>query len=277
MVQVRTPQIKQKFVYGPSASVKSLPMQLAKAFNQSNQSRVAFHNDCFLSTPDDYGTYYDYGSSTQPRQAANELLRKYIEADTKYTAVGGETCDDAFSPQNDCAPAGYAEKEMRRMHYSYLNAAYNNDVNNDWDSSGCLYNIKRNLGYRFVLQKMTAPVQVNKKNNFIISFTVTNEGYASLYNPRPVILIFKNTTTGEEFTTTLKTNPQFWFSGVHHVNEKIKSPANILAGKYQLYLSLPDANVLLRKRPEYCVQLCNESMWEESTGYNNLLHTLQIK
>jgi Domain of unknown function (DUF4832)/Domain of unknown function (DUF4874) len=277
MVQVRTPQIKQKFVYGPAASVKSLPLQLAKAFNQSNQSRVAFHNDCFLSTADDYGTYYDYGSSTQPRQPANDVLRKYIEADTKYTVVGGETCDDAFSPQNDCAPAGYAEEEMRRMHYSYLNAAYNNDVNNDWDSSGCLYNIKRNLGYRFVLQKMTAPVQVNKTKNFAIRFSIKNIGYASLYNPRLVNLIFKNVTTAEEFTITLKANPQFWFSGVHQIKESVSLPANISPGKYQLYLYLPDANVLLGKRPEYCVQLCNENMWDASTGYNNLQHIIQVK
>ena len=79
MVQVRTPQIKQKFVYGPSASVKSLPLKLSNAFNHSYNSRIGFHNDCFLSTPDDYGTYYDYGSSSQPRQEANNVLRKYIE------------------------------------------------------------------------------------------------------------------------------------------------------------------------------------------------------
>jgi hypothetical protein len=277
MVQVRTPQIKQKFVYGPSAPVKSLPLQLSAAFNKSDASRIAFHNDCFLSTADDYGTYYDYGSSSQPREAANEVLRKYIEADTKYTAVGGETCDDAFSPQNDCAPAGYAEDEMRRMHYSYLNAAYNNDVNNDWDSSGCLYNIKRKLGYRFVVQKMTAPVQVNNGNNFSIAFTIENAGYASPYNPRPVKLIFKHTTTGKEFSVTLKTNPQFWFSGMHTIKEKVKLPGNIIAGSYQLYLSLPDANVLLGKRPEYCVQLCSENMWEAATGYNNLQHIILIK
>jgi hypothetical protein len=277
MIQVRTPQIKQKFVFGPSASVKSLPLKLSGAFNNSYNSRIGFHNDCFLSTTDDYGTYYDYGSSTQPRQAANIVLRKYIEADTKYTAVGGETCDDTFSPQNDCAPAGYAEKEIRRMHYSYLNAAYNNDVNNDWDSSGCLYNIKRNLGYRFILQKMTAPVLVNKKNIFTIAFSINNQGYASLYNPRPVKIILKNVVTQEEFTITLKANPQFWFSGMQHLKETVQLPAGITAGNYRLYLYLPDANVLLYKRPEYCVQLCNENMWDAVTGYNNLQHSIQIK
>ncbi|MBK8086657.1 MAG: DUF4874 domain-containing protein [Chitinophagaceae bacterium] len=47
MVQVRTPQIKQKFVFGPSATVKSLPLKFLAAFNGSYQSRIGFHNDCF--------------------------------------------------------------------------------------------------------------------------------------------------------------------------------------------------------------------------------------
>ncbi len=277
MVQVRTPQIKQKFVYGPTATVTSLPLKLTGAFNNSIASRIGFHNDCFLSTADDYGTYYDYGSSAQPRQPANEVLRKYIEADTKFTAVGGETCDDSFSPQNDCAPSGYAEEEMRRMHYSYLNAAYNTDVNNDWDSSGCLYNIKRKLGYRLVLQKAILPAQLKRTDQLAISFTLENLGYASLYNPRPVKIILRNTKTKKEFTVTLKANPQFWFSGVHQIKENLQLPKNITAGSYQLYLYLPDANVVLAGRAEYCVQLCNENMWEAATGYNKLQHIIKVK
>ncbi len=80
-----------------------------------------------------------------PGSLATDVLRKYIEEDTKFTAVGGETCDDTFSPQNDCEPAGHAETEMKNMHYSFLNAAYNTDVDNDWDSSGCMNSIKKNL------------------------------------------------------------------------------------------------------------------------------------
>lgn len=277
MVQVRTPQIKQKFVYGPSAMVTGLPLKLSAAFNNSDKARIGFHNDCFLSSVDDYGTYYDYGSTSQPRQPANNVLRKYIQTDTKFTAAGGETCDDTFSPQNDCAPAGYAEEEMRRMHYSFLNAAYNTDVNNDWDSSGCLYNIRRKLGYRFVLQKAVLPAQLKKTDQLAINFTVENLGYASAYNPRPVKIILKNTKTKKEFTVTLKANPQFWFSGIHHIKESVSLPQKISAGNYQLYLYLPDANVLLAGRPEYCVQLCNENMWEAFTGYNNLHHSIQIK
>ncbi|CAN5226024.1 hypothetical protein BH11BAC5_BH11BAC5_18050 [soil metagenome] len=277
MVQVRTPQIKQKFLYGPSAPVTSAPLKLTAAFNSSSQARIGFHNDCFLSGKDDYGTFYDYGSSTQPRQPANAVLRKYIEADTKFTVVGGETCDDSFSPQNDCAPAGYAEKEMRSMHYSYLNAAYNNDVNNDWDSSGCLDNIKRNLGYRFVLRKAVWPQQLSQAAPLIIDFTIANLGYATLYNPRPVKIILRNTETKKEYAIVLKTDPRFWFSGTHHIKEKVKLPAGIDAGKYQLFLFLPDASNTLASRKEYAVLLANDNMAEKATGYNDLHHVISIK
>jgi len=128
MIQIRTPQIKQKYVYGAAAPVNSAPLKLKDAFDGEDKSRIGFHNDCFLSSPDDYGTYIDYGSSTQPRQPGTEVLKKYIEEDTRFTAVGGETCDDTFSPQNDCEPAGHAEMEIKNMHYSFLNAAYNTDV-----------------------------------------------------------------------------------------------------------------------------------------------------
>jgi hypothetical protein len=277
MVQVRTPQIKQKSVYGPGATVNSLPLTLTDAYKKSDKARIGFHNDCFLSSPDDYGTYYDYGSSSQPRKPATEILRKYIEADTKFTVVGGETCDDSFSPQNDCAPAGHAEEEMQQMHYSYLNAAYNNDVNNDWDSSGCLPGIKRKLGYRFVLRKSVLPYQLTKTGSMAIEFTVENIGYASPYNPRPVKIILRNTATHKEYAVTLKANPQYWFTGIHQIKETINLPAGMVTGSYQLFIYLPDEAVLLSNRPEYSIRLANEDLWEEMTGYNNLQHSIKLK
>ncbi len=277
MVQVRTPQIKQKFVYGPSASVNSLPLNGKNCFNLSYASRIGFHNDCFLASDDDYGTYYDYGSSTQKRQPANDVLRRYIEADTKYTVAGGETCDDSFSPQNDCAPQGYAEDEMRRLHFSYLNAAYNVDVINDWDSAGCFYKITRHLGYRFILRKALLPSVVKRNAVLKIQMQIENAGYASMYNKRPVILVMKNAESGKEIFLDLKINPQFLFSGIHNIQRTIKLPATVTAGTYQLFLYLPDANVLLRKRQEYCVKLANENLWNEPSGYNSLQHNLQVQ
>lgn len=277
MVQVRTPQIKQKFVYGPSAPAESNPLNEEEASKNQNAARIGFHNDCFLASPDDYGTFYDYGSSTQPRRAANETLRRYFEADSKYTVVSGETCDDAFSPQNDCAPAGKAEAEMKAMHYTYLNAAYNNDVNNDWDSAGCLYNIRRHLGYRLVLQWAKLPLQAKKGAPFSLQMAIDNLGYAAPFNPRSVYLVLRNTETQAETKLALQADVRKWHSGSHRLREKVLLPASLPSGKYELFLSLPDADEQLVKRPEYSIMLANKSIWEATTGYNKLLHTLTIQ
>jgi hypothetical protein len=270
IVQVRTPQMKQKFMYGASAPVNSRPIDSSDAHTGSAGSRLGFHNDCFLASIDDYGTFQDYGSSTQEPGAANEMLRKYIEADTKFTAVGGETCDDAFSPQNDCQPAGYAEQEMRRMHYSYLNAAYNNRVNNDWDSAGCMLTIKKEMGYRIVLRKLETPTSANANGTLSIKLTIENKGYAAPFNPRPVMLIFKNNISGEEEEVKLDTDVRKWYSGVHQLNQSVKIPPTLKKGTYQLFLSLPDASPTLRERAEYKLIFANKNIIDNKSGNMNL-------
>ncbi len=270
MIQVRTPQIKQKIIYGSSAAVNSTPLNLSKAYNETDEARIGFHNDCFLSSPDDYGTYYDYGSSSQPRQPANEVLRKYIEEDTRFTAVGGETCDDAFSPQNDCEPNGHAQTELKNMHYSFLNAAYNNDVNNDWDSLGCLQSIKQKLGYRFILKNAILPKEIKSDRTFKVELHLENNGYASPLNPRPVQLILRNIQTLEVAVLTFKTEIQKWFTGEITVRQDFVLPSNIAKGKYEMLLNLPDGYLSLQVNPSYSIHFANENLWEEKTGFNKL-------
>lgn len=273
MVQVRTPQLKQKFVYGPTAGVLAKAISENEAFSFSDKARIGFHNDCFLSGPDDYGTFYDYGSSSTLRKPANEELRKYFEDDSRYGPVGGETCDDIYSPQNDCGPA---EKAMAAMHYSFLNTAYNNNVNNDWDSAGCMSGIKKNLGYRIVLRSVALPKKVKVGHPFSFVFNLENVGYASPYNPRPLQLVLRNRQSGEEFFVVCKTDIRFWFTGKIKCEETIKLPKNITAGSYELLLNLPDKYASIAKNPAYSIRLANENMWEEKTGYNNLNHILSI-
>lgn len=276
MVQVRTPQMKQKFVYGPSASTDSKPLNPEKAYSETDEARIGFHNDCFLASADDYGTYYDYGSSSTPKQSANEIMRKYFAAESRYGPVGGETCDDTFSPQNDCAPAGHAEQEMMAMHYSFLNTGYNNTVNNDWDSMGCLSSIKKRLGYRFVLKDALFPSTAKSGETFGFSVHLVNRGYASPFNPRAVELVLRNTSNGKTFIIPCKVDIQHWFSGDIAWEETIQLPGKIPAGRYALLLNLPDAYPTLSKRPAYSIQLANQNMWEPNTGFNRLQHTITI-
>src|SRR5579871_831801 len=85
MVQVRTPSIKQKFVGGLLATINIAGLTESEAFAGSLNSRIGFHNDCFLASVDDYGTFYDYLPNASGNKDANEILRKYFKADSKFT------------------------------------------------------------------------------------------------------------------------------------------------------------------------------------------------
>ncbi|ULQ54583.1 DUF4832 domain-containing protein [Flavihumibacter fluvii] len=277
MVQVRTPQMKQKYVYGPSATTGSRAMTTANALNGSDAARIGFHNDCFLASIDDYGTYQDYGSTDSPQQPANEIMRSYLQEESRYVPVGGETCDDTFSPQNDCAPAGHAEEEMAAMHFSYLNTSYNNTVNNDWDSMGCMNSIRKKLGYRIVVQAATMPTTGKAGMAFQFSINLVNKGYAAPFNPRTVELVLRNTSTLKNYRIPCKVDVRSWFTGAIEWKENILLPETLPAGRYELLLNLPDQYASISGRPEYSIRLANEGVWEESSGYNKLNHTITIK
>ncbi|WP_461150671.1 DUF4832 domain-containing protein [Spirosoma pulveris] len=276
MVQVRTPQIKQRFIYGPKAPVTSAAMDVRDAYRDTDRARIGFHNDCFLASADDYGTFYDVGHSSAKRGPATAPLRRYMAQDSRYTAVGGETCDDAFSPQNDCAPMGRAEQEMALMHYSYLNASYNNEVNNDWQTQGCMDNIRRRLGYRFVLQSATIPGHIKAGQPLRVELALTNVGYSALFNPRPLQLVLRNVADGTLHRVTLEQDTRRLSPGRHQLRHVLQLPTAVKAGRYELLLNLPDGYPSLAQNPAYSIRLANTGLWEEQTGFNKLNHTLVV-
>jgi len=157
------------------------------------------------------------------------------------------------------------------MHYSFLNCAYNNDVNNDWQSDGCMDKIKKNLGYRFVLRNAIYPA-TNAKAGKQFSFTINleNIGYASPYNARQAKVIMRNTQSGEIFSFDINTDVRKWYSGKISLNIKIVLRADIPKSDYEILMFLPDAFSSIAGRPEYAIRFANENVWEEKTGYNKL-------
>lgn len=276
MIQVRYPQIKQRLVYGIDASVNSAALTPEEAFSGSDKARIGFHNDCFLASSDDFGTYEDYGNSSTPRKSANTTLRKYFSDDSKYVVVGGETCSDGFSPQNDCEPAGKAEKEMSDMHYSFLNTDYNNQVNNDWVTGGCMDNIRKKLGYRFVLKTGTYPSAISSEGILPVKIELENIGYASPYMKRDAVLILRNKANGNIVKYTFDTEVQRWFPGAITLDQTF-DVSDVPAGDYELLLHLPDQHASIANRMEYAIRFANTGVWETETGFNKLNHSLTIK
>lgn len=286
MLQVRYPQQKQRAIYGINAPTNSAALTLAEAFAGTDKARLGFHNDCLLASADDFGTFTDYGNSSSSSMSDTTNLKPYFNEDSKFVVVGGETCSDGYSPQNDCAssdPSAYGDTEIERMHYSYLNAQFNNDVNNDWETDGCMDEIKKRLGYRLELQEGTFSDAAQPNQVIEVDIDMKNVGYASPYNERGVALMLRNTATSEVWFVELDDDPRFWFAdnSTYNITETICIPGGLPLGTYDVLLNLPDPMPSLTANPDYSIRLANllpdnSDVWESATGFNDLGHTITI-
>jgi hypothetical protein len=216
-------------------------------------------NDCFVSSADDGGTYQYEPAAT---------LRAYLEDDTAYTPIGGESC--AEDQRNAC---DVSIAEMERFHWTYINDEYHPAVLERWASEGCRDEMERRLGYRLLLQDATLPAAVKPGGTFVLRLTVSNEGFAAPSSPRPVFVVLEG--QGERWTVELPWDPRLWLPGAHLVAARLRLPAALTPGSYRLALWLPDAAEGLRERAEYSLRLANQELWQDSSA-DHTLATLDV-
>ena len=296
MVAFRTPRF-QRLMMGLFPTTLSNPTPT----NLLNKPRIAAHNDCFLRNSTDSGTYgtgiNDNGSA--PQTIEDDKI--FLENQSKNTFDGGETC--GFDPLHIYDNSINAIAQMKRFHFNYLNSRYFEGImnsvppvlstdtplgywaditpNNILNGGGRLEEIKRDLGYRFVLT-----------NSMVSDNTVTinlrNLGFGNVFNERKAYLIMKNTTTNAitkfQLFTYNGNDVRAWNSATATtIAPNISLIKNltgaICPGTYSLFLELPDFN-----RPtdsKYSLQLANNNIgavpfWDDFTGFNNLYQTINI-
>ena len=256
-VLVRTPDYKRKILGDNN------PLTIDEAYNGSYKARIGAHNDCFLASATDYGTYLD-----------NDIEgdKTYLNLDNRFVPQGGETCCDCGF--DGCTSA---ITNLNRMHWSILNKDYHPDVYNRWINEGCMEEIKRRLGYRFSLIDAAISDSIKPKGIFHAEISIRNEGFASPFNPRNLEVILRNKNDNEKYRLITSEDPRFWFSG-DSININITGgiPDNVPDGQYETFLFLADPEITLHDNPSYAIRLANKNTWEDSTGYNSLLHTIFI-
>jgi len=257
MIQLRTPALK----YGICDITYEEFANSESAFSGAKASRIGHHNDCFLASSTDYGTYNNI-----------ETDKAFLEAETRYLPMGGETCNP--STYSGCTNA---VEQMNRFHWSYLNSGYHQTVLNSWVADDCMTDVKKKLGYRFTLNEGLYTQEAEPGGCFSLDLKLSNHGWAAPFNRRDVEIILKKVGGSENYWIRLPENPQWWLSGMSiNMTHKIELPPNISEGTYQIFLNLPDPEPELFDRPEYSIQVANLNTWESETGYNNLNAILEI-
>lgn len=230
------------------------PLSSLSAFDGSNAARTGHHNDCFLSSDTDVGTY---------PVASIEELKDYLAEDTAYVPMGGETC--ALHARSACETA---QAEMANLHFSYLNLDYHEDVIDHWESNGCLSTIRRGLGYRLELVSAKVAPAVRPGGAFELEVTLQNVGFAAPFNPRPVHVVLLGKQTIHR-AVVQDLDPRRWLPGAPIVVRlRVTLPSDIATGEYSLALALPDPAPALAERAEYAIRFANQGAWQD--GYNVL-------
>lgn len=233
-VQVRLPGIKQTL----------LPPTDPRA------ARVGIHNDCFLASADDYGTF------------PNESDRAWLATQTRTTPMGGETCQ--VDEPRSLWPA--ASAELAAYHWSYLNSDYERRVLDSWGPDH-LAEVKRRLGYRLRLVDATVPLSAPAGRTMAVQLSLANDGYAAPLRNRPVRLVLRNST--DTYTVALAVDLRTLAPGVTS-RLSLTVPAPPAAGTYSMYLAFPDPSERLAALPGYALRLANSDTWVSGTGQNDL-------
>jgi len=257
-VQIRTPTHKSD-IFG-----NSFPMAESAAFTSAQHARVGHLNDAFLASENDMGTY--------PGNAV-ALWRSRVAAETRYVPMGGEVL---YNPPR--SGGANALVEMALLHFSFLNHDYQQQVIDSWQQDGTYPEIRRRLGYRFVLRTARIGASVQPGQVLPVQLQIENVGFAAMYNPRPVVLVLSNGQKRFEIPLTGQTfDPRRWLPGaVINLEAQVPIPSTVTPGTYQMSLWLPDPHADLRGDARYAVRFANQGTWNATSGENQLGATVAV-
>ena len=239
-------------------------------------ARIGQHNDCFLASPDDVGTYW----SGSPAESA--ALRTYAQQASAVTGTGGETCAPPVAAQARMACEDIL-REGAAYHMTYLNRDYYAGFFAQWQAGGCMAEVSRKLGYRMQLQAVAHSAVAAPGGLLAWRVSLSNEGWARPMNARGLALYLvrsDNTTVALPLPGTdlrqLGPRESLQWSG------EVPLPATLPPGSYRVFLGAPDASQALSAMPAYALRFANADsaitgvQWDAQSGRLALGTTLQV-
>jgi hypothetical protein len=236
--------------------------ELATRLTPAEHARVGFHNDCFLASATDQGTYD--GDRTP------DEWRTYIHDETRTVPNGGETCADTlpFVACENAVPA------LELVRFSYLHVGYNADVIQRWRDEGCFDEIVARLGHRLMLRSLTIDETITRGAQFRADLSIENLGFAPVYGARAAYLcLFAD----GECTDIPTANVAGALSDVMPGEEGIVSvtgdvPADLAPGSYELRVVYRDPSA---SGDAYTLMFANDE--RDDTRRENILTTIEVE
>jgi hypothetical protein len=221
------------------------PLDAANAFKGTPQARTANHNDCFMSSPNDVGTYASAPEATAVAE------RAYVKAATEYTPYGGETCSGFAPTRQSCADI---LKEGPAYHLTYLNRYFNAAFPKQWQAEGCFDEVSRQMGYRFQLDQVShAPT--------VVDVDMKDVGWSRIFSARRLVVRLRDKESGTviegQGSLDLRTLPSQATTSTR-VAVTVKVPAGTPQGAYAVSLGMPDILPKTMNDVRYAVRFAND-------------------
>jgi hypothetical protein len=234
------------------------PSQLTatSAFSGSEQAMTAIHNDCFMSSDNDVGTFQS--NTLSPVSSNPERLR--LSQDTNWHPYGGETCDGFTPTRFTCSTTSGILFDGPTYHLTYLNHSFSTVFINAITSGGCYAQVMRMLGYRFQYDAISHQATANAGQTMTFNIDMRNYGWSRIFSERRVQVRLYPTGTTTTPSTSAMSAPDLRLlppQATSSTRIPVKGLIAPSSGTYDVALCIPDWWANLVSIPDYNVRNAN--------------------
>jgi len=222
--------------------------------------RLGLHNDGYLGSENDLGTYTDRAKDTA-----------FLERTNSHLPYGGEAVIPSSPLHNieNCLP------EMNKLSLSYLNVEWNNAVIEKWKTtcytSACgneknYYNqtaftyIQNRLGYRLVLKNSKITYSVSRRS-LNIKLKTENVGFGNMYKQKQTIFYLTDESGNVAYSFPAQ---KYCGENAFEFSQKIK----LANGRYRIYFCAYGEKI--DGKPAYALRFANNNIWDGGLKANFL-------
>ena len=272
MAGVRYPNV----IYRDPAKYGSLgfrnPLNAQSAYSGADQSRL--------------GTWYaNFGAGEKLWHKDEEYAKNWAPS-TEFVPMWAH-CDHFQTVSMD---ANEWREDARVFHYVALSnpddEPHTLDIAQCWRDAGVYDDFSKKLGHRYRLLQCTTDKKASPGKALELQLLVRNDGWARPVNPRILEIVLRNQQNGSEYAyeVTPPVDLRLWFPGpesTKNIHVAVPIPDRLPVGIYDTFLNLPDPIDSIRGNSDYSIRLANKrngkSIWDSTTGYNDLGMTVQIE